>query len=268
MSYLWIVRFSILISLQFISSFLLIYKEKKKISYFTEIFLSIISIVYVSTIIPIIKERNTIKIIEEIYKNHTFTIDKFLWYIIEYISLKIILIILVWILKHFSFSALVNISKNKGIIVKICFKIFGKKRFIRFVSKMWNRVNYGIRIKKGIPGKVGKKHEGTGIQFDKNGFPEFKAIETVKLDRKLYNKTREVHFYKCNRILYERIQKDKKIARKFTQEEIKSFKNGDTPSKYTWHHHQKKGILQLVDSKIHASVNHKGGYSIWGKKEN
>ena len=34
----------------------------------------------------------------------------------------------------------------------------------------------------------------------------------------------------------------------------------------TWHHHQQKGLLQLVDSEIHARNQnpHTGGRSIWG----
>ena len=267
MSYLWIVRFSILILLQFITSFFLIYKGKKKISYFTEILLSISSILYAYFIVPMIMEKNTLEVIECIYKGHSFTTDKFLLYIVGYFILKILLLIFIWMLKYFSFLTLVSISKNNGIIAKIGYKIFGKARFVRFVSRMWNKVNYGIEIKKGIPSRVNKKHRSTGIYFDKDGFPKFEAIETVKLDRKLYNKTREVHFYHCNKILYEKIKKDRSIAKKFTKEDIKCFKEGDTPAMYTWHHHQKRGVLQLVERDVHEKVNHRGGFSIWGKKE-
>ena len=67
-------------------------------------------------------------------------------------------------------------------------------------------------------------------------------------------------------LLYTKIQKNKKVAIKFTRREILPFKLGETPSKYTWHHHQDKGVMQLVDRQIHESVRHDGGYSIWGNR--
>ena len=43
-------------------------------------------------------------------------------------------------------------------------------------------------------------------------------------------------------------------------------KKGKVPKKFTWHHHQNNGVMQLVDFKIHSEVSHIGGFSIWGKK--
>lgn len=246
MSLLWIVRLSILMFLQISTSFILIYRGKKKISYCSEIILIFFSMFF--------------------YRN-ILTMNLILLYVIEYILSKIILLIIIWNLKYFSFYALVSISKKNGKLAKICYKIFGKNRFIRFVSKMWNRVDYGIRIKKGIPAMVNRKHRRTGIYFDKDGFPKFKVIATVELDWRFYNQTREEHFYKANRILYKRIISNKKTASKYLPSDIEKFRFGKTPSKYTWHHHQDKGVLQLVDRKIHADVNHRGGFSIWGKRK-
>ena len=106
----------------------------------------------------------------------------------------------------------------------------------------------------------------TGVSFDKDGFPKFKAVVTVNLDRKLWKKERDIHFYHASRILYEKISKNKKLADKFNKKEIELFRKGRVPSKYTWHHHQDKGKLILVDSEIHSNVNHHGGFSIWGKR--
>lgn len=240
-----IIRICILMLLQLIISLVLIYHGKNKTSYFTEIALAVIAMAY---------------------NNRPFAIEEIFVYVAEYIIVKILILIIIWVTKYFSFYALVSISKRNGKIAQIGYKIFGKKKFPRFVSNMWNKVDYGIRIKKGIPGMVGKKHQRTSIYFDKDGFPKFKAIATVKLSRKFYNKTRETHFYQASKMLYERIQKDKKLASKFTKKEIQTFKQGDTPSKYTWHHHQNRGVLQLVDREVHANVNHRGGFSIWGKR--
>ena len=51
---------------------------------------------------------------------------------------------------------------------------------------------------------------------------------------------------------------------KFSSRDIKVISQGDTPNKYTWHHHQDKGKLELVDREIHSKTSHIGGYSIWG----
>jgi A nuclease of the HNH/ENDO VII superfamily with conserved WHH len=36
-----------------------------------------------------------------------------------------------------------------------------------------------------------------------------------------------------------------------------------TPKGYTWHHHEDTGRMQLVDTKIHKTTAHTGGYAIW-----
>ena len=112
---------------------------------------------------------------------------------------------------------------------------------------------------------VGKKNDKTGIWFDKNGFPKFKPIVEVKLDRKDWKKSREVHFNRASKMVYEKAQRNSMFARKFLRRELAEFKSGEVPSKYTWHHHQDKGVLQLVEYKIHSDVKHRGGFSIWGK---
>lgn len=32
----------------------------------------------------------------------------------------------------------------------------------------------------------------------------------------------------------------------------------------TWHHHQDRGKMQLVDKAIHQQTGHTGGKAIWG----
>lgn len=41
--------------------------------------------------------------------------------------------------------------------------------------------------------------------------------------------------------------------------------NGETPEGYTWHHHEEPGIIQLVDTEIHAQTGHTGGSELWGE---
>lgn len=244
MSLLWIVRnqnLLLLLIAQLIISFWLIYYQKNKFSYVSEIILTLGFFIYNNSIVDI---------------------WVVLCYLVEYILMKILLLLVVWMSKHFSFYVMVVITHQKKRFHKFFIK---KRRFVRIQARIWNKVNYGIRIKKGLPSMVGKKHEETGIYFDNDGFPKFKAIATIKLDRKLWKKCRSVHFYHASKILYQKMQKDTRLARKFTKKEKLQFEDGGLPDKYTWHHHQDKGVMQLVDRDIHADVRHDGGFSIWGE---
>lgn len=248
MSLLWIVRnqhLLLLLALHLVTSLGLIYYGKNKLSYVTEVLLVAVAI---------------------LYNQPSFDLQVILCYLAEYLLAKALLVLIVWVAKHFSFKVMVIIThkeKNK----RLHKFLITKKRFLKIQSRIWNKVHYGIRIKKGMPSMVNKKNARTGIYFDKDGFPKFKAITEIKLERRYWKKDREAHFYRASRKLYEKIQKSSRLAKKFTKREISLFKQGDLPSKYTWHHHQDNGVLQLVDRDIHAEVRHNGGFSIWGKKE-
>ncbi|WP_242295630.1 WXG100 family type VII secretion target [Bacillus cereus group sp. BfR-BA-01516] len=121
-----------------------------------------------------------------------------------------------------------------------------------------------IRLRKGE--LAGDRHPVTGIPYDVDGFPIFDAVTEVTLKEADYKKTRPTHDRICNKLLYEQILKDPKLAAKFTAEEIELFKNGEKPKTYTWHHHQDTGRMQLVDAYLHEKTGHTGGYNIWGKK--
>lgn len=51
---------------------------------------------------------------------------------------------------------------------------------------------------------------------------------------------------------------------KFTAQEIEIFKEGGVPKRFTWHHNQELGLMQLVDRNIHRKTGHDGGFSICG----
>lgn len=265
MTLLWNIRIIFLVIFQICISLLLIYKQKYKLCNFIQIFLNIILGVYWYFGVSYVTKKYPNSKVTNIYKENPFLKRYFIIMIILYVIVKILLYVIISFLRYFSFFALKSIA-NKGIISKIGYILFGKKSFSKFMSVMWNRVSYGIRFKKGIPGMVNKKHQSTGIHFDKNGFPKFKSFANVKLPWHMCNKTRETHFRYANKQMYERIKKDRHLKTKFTKSEINEFKEGNTPSRFTWHHHQDKGLLQLVERSIHEKVNHKGGYSIWGKK--
>lgn len=147
------------------------------------------------------------------------------------------------------------------------YKKYNKKKFNKFVAQI-RKISYGPRLKYGVPAMANRTDKKTRTKFDKRGFPIFNRIFCeVKLKRKDHNASREVHFNRASKALYEKAQKDKAFSRKFTKQELAKFKRGEVPSKYTWHHHQNRGKMQLVLYEIHSKVSHKGGFSIWGKKE-
>ncbi|MGN0299526.1 MAG: HNH endonuclease, partial [Lachnospiraceae bacterium] len=110
---------------------------------------------------------------------------------------------------------------------------------------------------------AGKTHPVSGVKFDSNGFPIFESKYNTKLDPQDYLKSRGTHFDRASKVLYNDIMNDSNLRSKFTEAEI-AIKEGGVPKAYTWHHHQDKGVMQLVDRKIHRQTGHTGGFSIWG----
>lgn len=176
--------------------------------------------------------------------------------LVEYVSVKIFLIIFMLIARIYSFNTIKELSRKNKKTGKIKLRIIQK----------FNKIRYWPRLNLGLPNKAGRKHSVTKVKFDEKGFPKFKSYYTVKLQKEDHHKTREQHFYIANKILYKNICSDSRLRKKFSKREIKVLSQGKTPSKYTWHHHQDPGVLQLVEYKIHSKTKHDGGYSIWGSK--
>ncbi|TKC98828.1 HNH endonuclease [Polyangium fumosum] len=86
---------------------------------------------------------------------------------------------------------------------------------------------------------AGKKHPKTGVPFDAEGYPDFKAAGVVKKEVKI-NQTgnREV---------------DDRLANKAAGIDATTTKD------HTWHHHQDGTTMQLVPSDIHGKTGHTGG---------
>ena len=177
---------------------------------------------------------------------------------VEFMFVKIFLVMFMLIARIYSFyevKALCRKRRKK--------KVHSLK--LKFIQKI-NKTKYWPKLKFGLPGMADKTHPKTKVKFDSKGFPKFKTYYTVKLRRKDFHKTREQHFYIANKMLYKKIVYSSRLRAKFTQKEIKEFSQGLTPGKYTWHHHQDAGILQLVDYDVHSKTSHIAGYSIWGEK--
>lgn len=235
----------LLVLFKWVFSLFLISRNFKKTSYLIEVVVSLA----IFTVLYIFKK--------ELYFAIVFAE-------IEYFFSKIVVLVLVLIIKTIAFKLLVSILR-KTVISKLICIIFDKK-ILCYKLRNWQNVNYGPRLKQGIPGMAKRKHRKSQIKFNRNGFPIFKAIYTYHLPIKEWRKSRETHFFKANKELYEKAMKSRRIKKLFTKKEMEYFKKGNTPPKYTWHHHQNRGKMQLVLREIHSSVEHIGGYSIWGPK--
>ena len=139
-------------------------------------------------------------------------------------------------------------------------------------NKVDDVLEAGSKVGKDIDGKIfgrlelaNKSHPKTGIKFDQEGFPIFDSFGDMYLEPEDYLKSRGTHFDRASKDLYQQIMANDELARRFTQEEIELFKKSSVPKRFTWHHHQEPGLMQLVDRRIHRQTGHIGGYSIWGK---
>ena len=87
----------------------------------------------------------------------------------------------------------------------------------------------------------GKTHPKTGVPFNAEGYPDFSGfrhpdVPDVRIE---LSGSRSIDFLRAN-----------------AAAGLK-----ETPSGYTWHHHQEQGLLQLVDRRVHAATGHTGGFS-------
>jgi len=119
-------------------------------------------------------------------------------------------------------------------------------------------------------------------EIKEGSFPEFDSIFETNLPEGLYEASDSAQFAECNKQLQDWVEKNPDKAKEiFTEDQLDVIKNnpvevklpdGKTivvwknPPGLTWHHNQKPGLMQLVDSKIHAATGHTGGQAIWGNR--
>lgn len=126
---------------------------------------------------------------------------------------------------------------------------------------------------------AGKENPITGVKYEKRiveieGYkvevvmPEFESVFDAQLPDELCLSKDKEQFKECNKQLYEAIQNDPELAKKFTPEQLEQIKdgmkNGGAPDGYTWHHDAEKGKMQLTDSDTHGDSRHTGGRMLWG----
>lgn len=88
-------------------------------------------------------------------------------------------------------------------------------------------------------------------------------VELVFPPKTMFEKDYKKHLSMSSKALWAEVQKDPVLKSKFTAQELLDMKQGkEKIGKYTWHHHQDLGRMQLVETKIHEKVPHVGAASL------
>lgn len=109
------------------------------------------------------------------------------------------------------------------------------------------------------------KADELGIKISQYNMPEFKSIFEQRITIEHFDKERYVHDRIANKALKETIANNDELKKNFNSRQLQQIESGITPDGFTWHHdgNPPPGRMQLVDSYIHSSLRHTGGYSLW-----
>ena len=113
---------------------------------------------------------------------------------------------------------------------------------------------------------AGGRH-AQGTTFDQRGYPVFDdvAIAEIRLSgdqaRSLSSKAQ---MRAATKQLRELVNSDPVLRARFKPAHLRQIQKGDAKiGKWTWHHHQDVGRMQLIPTKIHNKVGHIGGSAMW-----
>ncbi|MFD3428478.1 HNH endonuclease [Nocardia fluminea] len=113
---------------------------------------------------------------------------------------------------------------------------------------------------------AGKRHPVTSVPYDERGFPifdEFAVYDTRLPSAAFYSVEYRQQMKMASRDLYAAIQRGEVDASKFTEKQLRQLKSGASEiDDLTWHHHQDRARMQLVDRWIHGKTGHIGGESM------
>lgn len=108
-----------------------------------------------------------------------------------------------------------------------------------------------------------------GARYNALGFPVFEPpqkVATVELEPSLYVANGEKQMKEATKKLAKQIRNNPLLIRKLTQNEILNLHKGIWPrSKFTWHHHEVSGRMELIEKVFHDDNKHTGGVAIWGE---
>lgn len=119
-------------------------------------------------------------------------------------------------------------------------------------------------------------HPKTNVKFNAKGYPMFEKTYVCNMQLSWFSRkwdsmtmsdqaVRQKHFALCSKQLYQKLGEASLRNMKFTSSQIEHLKQGKTPEGFTWHHSEKKNILELVDRHIHNATAHSGGFSLHHK---
>lgn len=122
----------------------------------------------------------------------------------------------------------------------------------------------------------GRTYPGTNVRYKRvkiryhgevmeGVFPQFEAKFETRMPKNMWQASDNQQFSYCTKALAKRIENDPSLAKQFTSRQLEQIKNGEPRiSGLTWHHTERPGVMQLVDSDIHSKCRHTGGRSVWG----
>lgn len=143
-------------------------------------------------------------------------------------------------------------------IVDDCTIKNGKIQLKTYNEKLVNSIQPDSKV-----GYVKKTLDLNGIKVE-GVFPKFEAVYTTQLPEEKLISSDRTQFKECNLQLKMAIENNPTLKSKFTNRQLQQINLGYTPGGYTWHHNEKIGKMELVDSIKHDSARHTGGRAIWG----
>lgn len=117
---------------------------------------------------------------------------------------------------------------------------------------------------------AGQKHPVTEVVYDHRGFPimDSKCIFDTMIPANIANiEKAEKHMKAATLNLKNQIELGKISRSIFSDKQLKQIMKGkDQIDELTWHHHQDRGRMQLIDRKLHETTGHIGGMGLWFRK--
>ena len=135
-----------------------------------------------------------------------------------------------------------------------------KPRYIKTINEDLDGKTYpgtDVTYKKQVFRVDGEKVEGV--------FPQFDSKFDTCLPKELRNASDTEQFKYCTEKLKQKIERNPEFAKQFTPRQLEQIKAGAPRiSGLTWHHNERPGKMQLVNSAEHERCRHTGGRSMWG----
>lgn len=104
---------------------------------------------------------------------------------------------------------------------------------------------------------------GDRIVFDNRGFPIFDDVAEFETRITLTPGKADADMRAATRKLREEINSGRIDADGFSAEQLKAIQGGkERIPGLTWHHHQDRGRMQLIDRDIHGEVKHIGSVGL------